>query len=90
MNTQCPACGFIFEKESGYFLGAIVIAYFVGAFSVIPTLIIAVFVFKLEVPAAVALAVLQVLLMHPFLYRYSKLTWIYLENRMTGLLDKRR
>jgi|GEM_PF-4314640 len=40
MNTRCLNCNLTFEKESGYFLGALVFAYFIGAFSLIPTLII--------------------------------------------------
>ena len=32
MNPTCPHCGLRFEREPGYFLGAMMVAYFVGAF----------------------------------------------------------
>ena len=27
MNPTCPQCGFVFERESGYFAGAMVVSY---------------------------------------------------------------
>ena len=30
MNAQCPTCRYVFEREPGYFLGAIAIGYFMG------------------------------------------------------------
>lgn len=87
MNPRCPDCGIKFEKESGYFLGAIVFSYFIGVFSVIPILISSIFLFHLEISTGVMIATVQILAMHPLLNRYSKLVWLYVENRMTNHLD---
>ena len=86
MNRRCSECERVFEKEPGYFLGAIVVAYFFGAFSVIPTIVISHFVLNLEISSTIGLAILQLLLLQPLLYRYSKLTWLYVEGRMTDSL----
>lgn len=88
MNPQCPACEFKFEKEPGYFLGSVIAAYFISAFSLVPTLVFLFFVWKADPFWIVAIGTLQIVLLHPFLYRYSRLTWLYLENRMTNALDK--
>ena len=87
MNKTCPACGFRFEKEPGYFLGALVAAYFIGAFTVVPTIVVTVFVLRMELSKALGIGIAQCLICHPFLFRYSKLTWLYVEGRMTQLLD---
>jgi uncharacterized protein (DUF983 family) len=90
MNRACPVCGHVFEKEPGYFLGATVAAYFIGCFSVVPTLIVCWFVLKLELLTVIAIAVAQILLLQPLLYYFSRLIWLHVENRMTRSLDERR
>jgi uncharacterized protein (DUF983 family) len=86
MNTRCPACGLVFEKEQGYFLGALVFAYFIGVFSVIPTIIIGIFILGLSISEVIGFGIGQMLFLHPFLFRYSRLTWLFIETRMTQSL----
>ena len=80
MNRVCPVCGNRFEKEEGYFMGAMIIAYFVGTLLALPTLLIAVFVMQVEFPIAVMLASLQMVVFGLFLFRLSRLAWINIEN----------
>ena len=80
MNRVCPVCGNRFEKEEGYFMGAMIIAYFVGTLLALPTLLIAVFVMQVEFPIAVMLASLQMVVLGLFLFRFSRLAWINIEN----------
>lgn len=87
MNASCPHCGVVFEKEPGYFMGAVIAAYFIGAFSVVPTIIICIFILQLDLLFSLGMGCAQIIALHPFLYRYSKLAWIFIENRMTDLLD---
>ena len=86
MNKNCPSCGKAFERESGYFLGASVAAYFLGAFSLVPTLVISLLLLHLDVFTTVAFGTVQILLLTPFLFRYSRLIWLHVERRMTLLL----
>ena len=88
MNPQCPECGFKFEKEPGYFLGSVIAAYFICAFTLVPTLVFLFFVWNIEPCWIVAIGILQIAVLHPFLYRYSRLTWLFLENKITNTLDK--
>jgi hypothetical protein len=86
MNSVCPGCGFKFEKEPGYFLGSVIAAYFICAFALVPTLVLLFFVFQLEPFWIVVIGILQIMAMHPFLYRYSRLMWLFVENKMTSKL----
>jgi uncharacterized protein (DUF983 family) len=83
MNSACPACGEIFEKESGYFIGAMIASYFLGVFLALPLLLLGIFRYEMEAPFAITLSTVQVLLMQPFLFRFSRLLWIQLEARLT-------
>ena len=81
MNATCEFCGFQFEKEPGYYLGAMVISYVLGAFSMIPSVIALVFWFEVPWVWVVILPSLQVILMNPFLYRWSRLAWLHAESQ---------
>ncbi len=83
MNSRCPQCESVFEKESGYFVGAMIASYFLGVFLALPVLLLAIFRFDLEAAWAIALCIGQTLLMQPFLFRYSRILWIQLEARLT-------
>jgi hypothetical protein len=81
MNDPCPVCGLIFQREEGYFLGAMYCSY------VLSSVILGAFYF-----VAAALfpdvngAVLVLLTMVPYLplvpavFRYSRVLWVYVER----------
>ena len=89
MNARCPQCGLRFAREPGYFLGATVAAYFLASFSVIPLLVGLIFLGGVEVGPAIGAACLQVVLLTPLLFRFSRLVWLFVERRMTLALDGR-
>jgi uncharacterized protein (DUF983 family) len=89
MNRACPSCGVVFEKEPGFFLGASIAAYFLGSFSLVPTMVIGLMVLHFEILPVAVFGVFQILILTPVLYRYSRLIWLYTENRMTQSLEKR-
>lgn len=80
MNQNCPNCGVKYVREQGYFLGAIVIAYVIGAFLMVPTIIILVRVYEVELPILILVPALQTLLLHPLLWVYSRTLWMYLDR----------
>jgi uncharacterized protein (DUF983 family) len=90
MNVTCPSCEFKFEREPGYFLGAMLVGYFLGVFSVIPTLVICHFVFKLDDLPTTCIAVGQIVILQPLLFRYSRLVWLHVEQSMTKSLENRK
>ena len=83
MNEACPKCGFKFVKEDGYFLGAMVISYFVAGFSAVPTLILLIFAAHWEVPMATFMSCLQILLINPPLFHFSRLAWLHMDREIS-------
>ena len=63
MNTNCPSCEVKFERENGYFMGAMWIAYGMGVCSVIPTVIVLVRHFEAEIPVVVLVPAIQLVLL---------------------------
>ena len=81
MNAQCPACRYVFEREPGYFLGAIAISYFLG---MIALAALAVAVRRLR-PAldwewCFVVAIVPYVFVTPLIYRYARTTWMYFDN----------
>lgn len=82
MNQECPNCGARHLREQGYFLGAIVIAYVMGAFLMIPTVIVLVRVYEVELPTLILIPALQTLLLHPLFFVYSRALWMYIDRHV--------
>src|SRR4051794_36987382 len=80
MHAECPSCQMKFEREPGYFLGAMVFSYAFGAFSMVPTVILLVFGFRASTLPLIIIPCLQVALLNPFLFKYSRLIWLYLDQ----------
>jgi uncharacterized protein (DUF983 family) len=82
MHKKCPGCGNVYEKESGYFMGAMMAAYFLGIIAVMPTLVVCLFVFELSIPVSIGVAALQLILLQPLLFQYSRIVWINTEHNL--------
>lgn len=82
MNTTCPSCQFKFEREQGYFLGAMVLAYVLGAITVIPTIVYLNLKTDVTFPMIVIIPALQVILTNPILFMYSRLAWMYIDHHV--------
>jgi uncharacterized protein (DUF983 family) len=81
MNDPCPACGLIFQREEGYFLGAMYVSY--GISTVILTALF--FSAKALLPGwdsiqVALLVILPYLPLSPAVFRYSRVVWIYLDR----------
>jgi uncharacterized protein (DUF983 family) len=76
MNKKCPVCGEDFERETGFYYGAMYVSYGL-------TVIWGLFVFLImcawmgfdEITFIVTFAIMQLLLM-PVFYRTARLVWI--------------
>lgn len=85
MNPACPACGVVFEREEGDFVGAVVVAYSVTA------VVVAAGVYAVEVLADldpmlhVLLWSLVAALFLIFTYRNMKGIWLGILHAMVGL-----
>ena len=79
MRPECPSCGFHFEREPGYFVGAMYFGYGVAMLSLAPTMLAAL-LFDLTLSQSMALAVTQLILTSPWIFRYARLLWIALDT----------
>lgn len=81
MNDPCPVCGLPFEREQGYFFGAMYFSYFLGVFLLIPLY----FLLQGLLPqwrgeAVAALTLVPYILLVPAVFRYSRVLWIYFDR----------
>jgi uncharacterized protein (DUF983 family) len=81
MNDPCPRCGLLFQREEGYFLGAMYMSYPITSAILIPLY----FAVSELLPAWHSLAIVPVatILYLPFMpavFRYSRVLWIYLDR----------
>jgi uncharacterized protein (DUF983 family) len=80
MPERCPVCGLIYEREHGYFVGAMALSYglAVGLVATLFFAVLAITHWSLEWVLLVAsLAFLPVA---PLCLRYSRAMWIYLDR----------
>jgi hypothetical protein len=81
MNDPCPCCGLLFQREEGYFLGAMYMSYPITSAILIPIY----FGLSELLPtwhslAIVPLATVLFLPFMPAVFRYSRVLWIYFDR----------
>ena len=82
MPERCPECGLVYEREHGYFVGAMAISYglAVALVGILFFLLLAITRWPLEwVLVSSSLAFLP---LAPFCLRYSRALWMYLDRRI--------
>lgn len=79
MHQTCPVCDYVYEREPGYFTGAMYISYGLAVFSLIPTSLV---LYLLRVPDLwiFVLMGLQLAVTSPLLVRYSRVFWLHLDH----------
>jgi uncharacterized protein (DUF983 family) len=79
MHAQCPACGLLFEREPGYFTGAMYLSYGLAILATAPVWL-AMGWFGRSL-GEVLLAVGPLLLVaSPWLFRYARVLWLHLDQ----------
>jgi hypothetical protein len=82
MHDRCPACGLLFNREPGYFLGAMYISYglalvFIGALGAALWVLT-----HWRVDTIAICAILLFLPFAPMLTLLSRVLWIYLDQKI--------
>jgi uncharacterized protein (DUF983 family) len=81
MNDPCPVCGLLFQREEGYFLGAMYTSYIIA--SVLLTGFYFAAAALLPTWSSIMVAAAATLVFLPFMpavFRYSRVTWIYFDR----------
>ena len=82
MPERCPECGMIYEREHGYFVGAMAISYglAVGLVGILFFALLAITRWPLE--WVLLVASVAFLPLAPLCLRYARALWIYGDRRM--------
>lgn len=81
MYPSCPVCGLRFEREQGYFTGAMYVSYMLA----VPVVALCAALVSLLAPglsfeATMGVAALLFLPFVPLIFRYSRILWIHLDQ----------
>jgi len=82
MHQRCPVCGLKFERESGYYVGAMYMSY---ALMLPPALVICLVVWRVSrwpFDVSVIATFLILLPLAPFVMRLARVLWIYFNRRV--------
>jgi hypothetical protein len=81
MNKVCPVCGLVWEREEGYFMGALYASY------ALAVAFLSLFMFlwwcllpDLDPGWLVLLATVTFVPLVPLVFRYSRVLWIYFDR----------
>lgn len=87
MYERCPRCGHVFERETGFFQGAMYVGWAssVGVFATLALLSTFFLAPRIGSTAAFAVAIIVYLPIVPVLFRYSRVIWAHVN---IGSLEK--
>ena len=77
---NCPVCGLRFEREQGYFLGAMYVSY---GLSIPPVMLLILLIWKLTgwpFDVAIGAAFVAYLPFVPLVARFARVVWMYLDQ----------
>jgi uncharacterized protein (DUF983 family) len=81
MNTVCPVCGLRFEREEGYFLGAMYFSYGMSVLILgVGTLLAALVLPDWRLELVMLLVVAAYLPFVPIVFRYSRVLWMHFDR----------
>lgn len=83
MWESCTVCGFVFEREPGYFTGAMYGSYILGIGITLPVWLT---MLLMGAPWVWIMAVtgVQMLILFPLLFRYSRVLWLHFDVFFNG------
>jgi uncharacterized protein (DUF983 family) len=89
MRESCPACGLKYEREAGYFTGAMYASYFLGIFSTAPVWF-GMLMAGASYTAIVVVGIGMVVVLMPLYFHYSRVLWMHIDayfNPKTFIAD---
>ena len=81
MNDPCPECGLLFEREEGYFLGAMYVSYALAIVFLVTGLYVGNWLFPdIDLGWMVLICAAVFAPFVPMVTRYSRVIWIYFDR----------
>ena len=82
MHPRCGVCDLEFDRESGYFVGAMYFSYTFGVATIVPIALLLLLVFHVSPAIVIAIAILQTLATMVVSFRYARVAWLYLDQAL--------
>jgi uncharacterized protein (DUF983 family) len=83
MNDPCPVCGLVFEREPGYFFGAMYFSYGLSVLILVPLYFLAGWLFpEVDYLLLPLIAFIPYFPLIPAIFRYSRVLWIYFDRNL--------
>jgi uncharacterized protein (DUF983 family) len=89
MHERCAACGLVYEREQGYFVGAIYVNYGVTAATTVTSVLLLDWTVGLTLTQQLVLGVALSALVPLAFFRYARSLWLSLDYLLSGA-DERR
>ncbi len=84
MHRNCPRCGVPFEREHGYYLNSMFIAYVLGFLVIVPSAVLLA-MRNVSVALFAAIIIAETIIVWPLIFRYARSLWVHVDQ----LLDPR-
>ena len=81
MNVECSHCSYLFQRESGYFVMSWFINYILSGFIVMPVFLLLI-VLGFSYSVFITTPLLILVLIQPFMIRFSRLLWMNLDYKV--------
>ena len=78
MNAKCNQCNFKFEKEPGFFFGAMFVSYALVAAEMIATMVLCKGIFDFPYINVLVMTLVIAIVLSTFNYRVSRSIWVYM------------
>lgn len=78
MHKTCPECNFKFEKETGFFFGAMFVSYALAVAEMLAVLVLSWQIFGLTPLTMFLIIIAMAFLFSTFNFRLSRTIWIYM------------
>ncbi|HVM98531.1 MAG TPA: DUF983 domain-containing protein [Candidatus Acidoferrales bacterium] len=79
MYAVCPNCGLTFEREEGYWLGALYVNYALGLAVLLPVIGLLLF-YDVSEWTVFTVSAIELVVLSPWIVRYSRLVWMYVDH----------
>ena len=80
MRRTCPSCQLEYEREQGYFLGAMYFSYGMGLALGAPMALLLMVFWNFSMNEFLLALLLALALFSPLLFRYSRILWMHLDQ----------
>jgi len=84
MHDKCTECGTDFQKEPGFYWGAMYIGYMLSSAYMLSSMLLLIFLLGLTVNQSFAVAILGAILIVPLVARLARSIWINIYVRYKG------